>query len=786
VRPISLEVQGLTSYREPVCIDFTDLDLFAITGPTGSGKSSLVDAITYALFGQVPRVGRGIKDLISQGAARVHVKLEFSADGKRYRVHRSSALKGASPIQLEVFDESEDDWIGLADKATDVTAQIEELLRLDYEAFIRSVLLPQGEFQEFLAGDRDQRRKVLDRLLRLGVYTEMQKRANILAAKEREEAERIRERLEKELSGATPEALAAAQDELARLQEEAVELAEKRKALEEASRIAEKLVAALARADREQRASEQATVALDEARQTLVGGEKVTAELDARLTELREQAKANQYDADLHVKLTGALADARERDGIDQRIVTLAGDGAGARAELERIQAAVAEARKQIEVAADASELASKAFEAVQKANAAAVLRARLSPGDPCPVCGKPVGELPPSEPGDLNRARSELERARTDEKKAEKAASDIAQQAAVLQERQTKLESQLGDLKADRERRVAQLKVAIGDGEAAADELRAHAADLETARQLGESLGREERDLAEQRQKAAQDLAAAGAGVATLEAQVATHKRENEAAAREAAEARASINALATANQWENAVEALAAELDVVPVVRRSFQDVQEREAVVNQGIGASGKNIEQIERNIALAEELREKEKEHNVAARLAKDLGTILRADGLPAFVRDSAMQALAAGGSSWLRRVSGGRYDLKVKGQDFCVADLWNAGEERPVQTLSGGETFLASLALALALAEQLPGMSGEGETSTLESLFIDEGFSHLDEETLKVVADALEVLGADRRRLIGVITHLNALAERLPARIIVRKDSAGGPSTVTIE
>ena len=67
MRPTKLTVQGLTAFRKPVEVDFTDLDLFAITGPTGAGKSSLVDAITYALFGQAPRIGRSIRELISQG-----------------------------------------------------------------------------------------------------------------------------------------------------------------------------------------------------------------------------------------------------------------------------------------------------------------------------------------------------------------------------------------------------------------------------------------------------------------------------------------------------------------------------------------------------------------------------------------------------------------------------------------------------------------------------------------------------------------------------------------------
>lgn len=159
-------------------------------------------------------------------------------------------------------------------------------------------------------------------------------------------------------------------------------------------------------------------------------------------------------------------------------------------------------------------------------------------------------------------------------------------------------------------------------------------------------------------------------------------------------------------------------------------------------------------------------------------------LLRADAFPSYIRGSALQTLARDGSRRLLEISQGRYDFVVEGQDFSIEDRWNGGEKRFVKTLSGGETFLASLALALALAEQLPGLAGEEAGGTLESLFIDEGFSHLDSETLDDVASALEVLGQDRSRLIGVITHLPALAERMPARIVVHKTQAG--SSVSVE
>ena len=99
--------------------------------------------------------------------------------------------------------------------------------------------------------------------------------------------------------------------------------------------------------------------------------------------------------------------------------------------------------------------------------------------------------------------------------------------------------------------------------------------------------------------------------------------------------------------------------------------------------------------------------------------------------------------------------------------------------RSVKTLSGGETFLTSLALALALAERLADLAaGAHGHEALESLFVDEGFGALDtEETLETVVQAIEALQA-HDRLVGIVTHLTPLAERMPAQIRVRKAPEG--------
>ncbi|GBE22532.1 nuclease SbcCD subunit C [bacterium BMS3Bbin01] len=94
----------------------------------------------------------------------------------------------------------------------------------------------------------------------------------------------------------------------------------------------------------------------------------------------------------------------------------------------------------------------------------------------------------------------------------------------------------------------------------------------------------------------------------------------------------------------------------------------------------------------------------------------------------------------------------------------------------MKTLSGGETFLVSLALALSLSEQLAAMSLSGN-ARLESIFLDEGFGTLDQETLDVVAGVVHELGATGRT-VGLISHVEDLAEQVPTRFLVTKDAGG--------
>ena len=102
MRPIRLEVEGFTTFRAPTVVDFAGADLFALVGPTGSGKTSVIDALTFALYGSVPRLDdrRAVAPVISQNLTEARVRLDFTVDGDAYsvvRVVRATRSGGADP-----------------------------------------------------------------------------------------------------------------------------------------------------------------------------------------------------------------------------------------------------------------------------------------------------------------------------------------------------------------------------------------------------------------------------------------------------------------------------------------------------------------------------------------------------------------------------------------------------------------------------------------------------------------------------------------------------------------
>lgn len=235
---------------------------------------------------------------------------------------------------------------------------------------------------------------------------------------------------------------------------------------------------------------------------------------------------------------------------------------------------------------------------------------------------------------------------------------------------------------------------------------------------------------------------------------------------------------------------------------ITAKLKEIGEEIDAVQQDIGAQGEIIANLKdalgRRAALDKELQNASDEFtrwdNLRQAIAYPNPNVLRD-----FALEIMFQQVSQFANAQLEYLTSGRYQLKVESiGKLAVVDKWNANEERPVETLSGGESFLTSLALALALSELSRGRAEIG------ALFLDEGFGTLDAETLDIAISALERLSSreqsisadtDReseeekqnlpRRSIFLISHIQELTRRLPVKINVRK-RGNGSSTVRVQ
>jgi exonuclease SbcC len=169
MRPVLLRMDGFASFRAPATVDFRDADYFVLVGHTGSGKSTVIDAMTFALYGSVPRWDdrRTVGLALAPSTGRATVALVFDADGERYVAARelrrsasgSVTVKGARLERLvdrSGTAEAGDETVPLAEGAQ-VSRRVEELLGLGFDDFCTCVVLPQGDFADFLHAPANKR-----------------------------------------------------------------------------------------------------------------------------------------------------------------------------------------------------------------------------------------------------------------------------------------------------------------------------------------------------------------------------------------------------------------------------------------------------------------------------------------------------------------------------------------------------------------------------------------------------------------------------------------------------
>jgi exonuclease SbcC len=170
--PLELRIAGFLSYREPAVLDFTTFELACVSGQNGAGKSSLLDAITWALFGQARKRDDALVNLQSKAA---QVSLTFEYEGNVYRVQR--ALPRGKSATLEFQLKNGDGWRPLTERTLRETqARIEQTLRLDYDTFVNAAFFLQGKADQFTQQTAARRKDVLGAILGLEIWESYRER----------------------------------------------------------------------------------------------------------------------------------------------------------------------------------------------------------------------------------------------------------------------------------------------------------------------------------------------------------------------------------------------------------------------------------------------------------------------------------------------------------------------------------------------------------------------------------------------------------------------------------
>lgn len=878
MRPERLRISAFGPYAGEEDMDFSVLEnhtLFLICGPTGAGKSTILDAMCYALYGKTSGAVRSGEDLRSNYVGydrKTYVEFDFAIGDRHYRIYRSPTQllerqKGdrSKPVEHKgkadfyEIDEEGREKAHITSKGVD--SAVEKLLGVGLEQFRQIILLPQGDFRKLLLADSSDRQKIMEQLFQTGIYLAFEKklqeetqklkteysrgelqRTTLLEtcrSESEEELEKQAEINEKVLKEKETEFMQAdkeqqvflrAYDEAnvlhgAFLRLETAETAlkrmeEKRKEKEELRghikmiRAAQSVTKEWSEAVNAKKQQRTAAETLEKAAADLPVKEKAKAEAEQALALFEKEKPKQKERIEMKGKLEQYRNPSRSYGTAKREAERLAGIYVVKQKEAERLREQVSAAEKK--AAEDKKNWLSR--NRIFMEGQAFVLAEKLTDGQPCPVCGS-LSHPAPAVAGedritekDVKDAERQMHLSEDAEKKNRREAEAYqAKELAAAKESVDKAMTVLSELEKN-------LPAAYRDSLALEKEIK----DLETRiSSFEKSL-----EQAEEKQKNAETIyQALKEQKELLEKQAGEFLKVSEEKNRilKIKVAEAGFTDWFECSQYMKEVPQLEAYENDLKIYDQSVH--VEEEKIKGEKEKTAGKTkpdmndwnekrlkllenmkrfaAEKAEKETELKKQketlkklrqLKETQKEIGEKYSLVAHLWEIAQGKetgiNLERFVLGALLDAVTEKANLRLMEMSGNRYELlrkrgersdgrKKAGLDLEVFD-GNTGRARPAATLSGGETFLASLSLALGLADVVQEYAGGVH---LDAMFIDEGFGSLDSESLDLAMKTLQELKG-QNRLIGLISHVGGLEERIPAKLRVTKTQTG--STAAFE
>lgn len=752
MRPLLLTMSAFGPYAGEISLDFRNLGekgLYLITGDTGAGKTTIFDAITYALYGEASGDNRKPEMLRSKYAlpGRVtFVELIFSCKGKEYKVRRSPRYQRPKERGEGMTMQNESGELllpegGLITKTTEVTRKITEIVGVDRQQFTRIAMLAQGDFQKLLLASTEERMKIFRQLFNTEKYELLQNEIGKDFRRLDSECEDLRKSIVQYLAGSdcreeheryeqwkkAVEGKLLLEDVLELLealkQEDEKEVSLLNTRIQEVDSRLQILAAKISEAMRCRRLLKE----LEEKRFRQIQDKEKLKEAEERCKQVREQGFRLEQLPDEIACIREQLARLEEMQKEKNQLLRLRQVYQKAVETYQR-----EEGRRQV-LRQEYGEMEQAFWE-----HQAGMLSETLIEGKPCPVCGSLVhpnpAKVPPKAP-----TREQWQQAK---KRLEKQEQELL-----------KLNKEAAGLKGQVEEKEGSLKERIGKD--------LKVPDSQSLRQQLDDLQKEKERLLRQKEEAEKMRNGLQQELAMLEGEIKTREGE-------------------LAGVKESNPEELILEQNALNSQKK---EMSKRGEITRHRLEKNRFALEQIRLKAALLEE---KERDygwmkalHDTANGRQSEKGKIM----LETYVQMAYFERILRQANLRLEVISGGQYTLIRKkdvenyrsqsGLDLEVIDHYN-GSVRNVKTLSGGETFKASLCLALGLADEIQALSGGVR---LDTMFVDEGFGSLDEESLQQALAVLDSL-SEGKRLVGIISHVEELKIRIPKQIIVTKTKTG--------
>lgn len=896
MKPIELEISGWGPYKQVEKLQFDKLGergLFLVTGPTGAGKTTIFDAVCFALYGSLSgqtREKNSVRSDFADSGTKTYVKLKLEHKGAVYEIYRNPEYlrpKKRKGGREDFTKERENAILTLPDGsclegAKEVTGKMQEILALDYMQFKQISMIAQGEFAKLLTETPAEKIKILRKLFGTTVveqfaqqlrakanslYKEVQEYRNRmdedvkLFQEEREEWRTLADNPDRnydmvyscletllaeyqEQKKAADKAFEHAEKEEQRIAGKRAELQRAREASEK-RRSKEKLLHT--RTEQKEIYAEKEKEAEQIRRSRLVepffirlkSGKEQAEKLEQKKENLRKekerlkkQKQKNKFYYENREPISALLSLEKERTVQEEKLQKAFERLQSVQKEHERLKTAYLQAESSMKECREQLEQA----EAAYRRSAIGITVKMLQEGKPCPVCGS-LEHPCPAEGGEDSVDEAVL-------KKLRKKYDTEQGKMFVVHEEAVKKQAELTTAEEEMEK-----------GKQVLESLQKEEA-IQRAKLTGVQ---EEQEAAEKAETAGEEAGRNGLweeSIRTREmleekietyrnAEVLLKEKENDEAlvSSELTEVSGKVTELTDAykqaicangleeeanflrcRERQGEEEKLLEECRVYQEEIKSLTDLvnhlkEEEEAfrIKNCGPGQGEADDEKtLEEKLNFYKEEKKrlskerekaggriaeskktmralKEKQESCAA-IRKEYGIVKDLDNLVSgkntkqlvfeqFVLAAYFEQVLEAANVRFEKMTAGRYAMfrgtevsdgrSKDNMEICVMDYYT-GKSRPIKTLSGGETFKASLALALGLSDVVGRTNGG---IRVDALFIDEGFGALDGESLEQACEALVSL-VEKDRLIGIISHVPELRERIDNQIVVHKTNSG--------